>query len=160
MMRPVGEQYHIWSLLLLDFTRRLHLRQTARDAADKRAVAGWLPHVDNLTKSKAKKTSTSKSGSMKPAGGGMVIKDVVLIGGGHAHAYVIKNFGMNPMEGVRVTLITRDVETPYSGMVSKLYPGTLCRSIQRGSNMLHPFLQQGNGTCLQTKIILTEKPTL
>ncbi|XDA99932.1 selenide, water dikinase SelD [Sulfitobacter sp. LCG007] len=44
-------------------------------------------------------------------------RDLVLIGGGHAHALLLRMWGMDPMRGVRVTLIDPNPVAPYTGML-------------------------------------------
>ena len=47
----------------------------------------------------------------------------MLAGGGHSHVIVLRMLGMNPIPGLRVTLISPETETPYSGMLPGVIAG-------------------------------------
>lgn len=51
------------------------------------------------------------------------IRDLVLIGGGHSHALVLRMWGMDPLPGTRVTLIDPNPVAPYTGMLPGLIAG-------------------------------------
>jgi selenide, water dikinase len=55
------------------------------------------------------------------------MQNLVLVGGGHSHAIALLQLGQHPIPGVRLTLITDAVETPYSGML----PGYVAGIYQR-----------------------------
>ena len=50
-------------------------------------------------------------------------KELILVGGGHAHVQVLKLWGLNPLAGVNLTLISPQHQTPYSGMLPGLIAG-------------------------------------
>ena len=50
-------------------------------------------------------------------------RDVVLVGGGHAHVEVLRHFAMRALPGTRFTLISREINTPYSGMLPGFLAG-------------------------------------
>ncbi len=60
---------------------------------------------------------------MKQSNDDAITQDLVLIGGGHSHAVVLKMLAMCKVSGVRLTLISNSVLTPYSGMLPGLIAG-------------------------------------
>lgn len=50
-------------------------------------------------------------------------RDLVLLGGGHAHALALRMLAMRPIEGLRITLVSPATHTPYSGMLPGLIAG-------------------------------------
>ncbi|MGK7931164.1 MAG: FAD-dependent oxidoreductase [Microcystaceae cyanobacterium] len=51
------------------------------------------------------------------------MKNLVLVGGGHSHAIVLKLWSMNPLNGVRLILLSDVTQTPYSGMLPAYVSG-------------------------------------
>jgi selenide,water dikinase len=49
--------------------------------------------------------------------------DIVLLGGGHAHVFVLEAFGVSPIPGVRLTVVAKELAAPYSGMLPGFVAG-------------------------------------
>ena len=56
-----------------------------------------------------------------------ITREVVLIGGGHTHTLFLRKWGMKPIPGVQISLISPTAETAYTGML----PGFLAGHYKR-----------------------------
>lgn len=79
-----------------------------------------------------------------------IVKHLVLVGGGHSHLAVLRSLGMAPVPGLAVTLITRDVLTPYSGSL----PGFLAGFYRREDMHidLRPLAQFAGARLIQEEV--------
>ncbi|NBC11134.1 MAG: bifunctional NADH dehydrogenase FAD-containing subunit/selenide, water dikinase SelD, partial [Planctomycetes bacterium] len=55
-------------------------------------------------------------------------RDLVLVGGGHTHALVLRMWGMDPLPGARLTVIDPNPTAPYSGMLPGMVAGHYARA--------------------------------
>jgi selenide, water dikinase len=64
-----------------------------------------------------------------------IVKDIVLVGGGHSHALVALMWAMQPLAGVRLTLVNPHPAAPYTGML----PGFIAGHYTRAEMMIDLF---------------------
>ena len=77
-------------------------------------------------------------------------KRLVLLGGGHSHLAVLMSLAHDPVPGLDVTLVSRDVDTPYSGAL----PARLCGRAQDDDFLidLRPLAQMAGARLLQASV--------
>ncbi|MGM3304569.1 FAD-dependent oxidoreductase [Anabaena sp. WFMT] len=97
-----------------------------------------------------------------------ILKQLVLIGGGHSHAIILRLLGKKPLPGLYLTLITPDKYTPYSGMLpghlAGFYSYAECHiNLQNLSNFAHVnlYFDRVVGLDLQNnKVICANRPAV
>jgi selenide,water dikinase len=103
-----------------------------------------------------------------PAASAAPVRDLLLVGGGHSHVQVLRRLAMAPWPGIRVTVVSRELHTPYSGMLPGLIAGhyayddvhidlgPLCRAA--GARLIGAAV---NGIDLDARrVTLSERPAL
>ena len=77
-------------------------------------------------------------------------KRLVLLGGGHSHLAVLMYLAKNPLPGLDITLVSKDIETPYSGALPAYIAGTY------GEDDLHidlrPLAVMAGARIVQTQV--------
>jgi selenide, water dikinase len=82
--------------------------------------------------------------------GARVEKELVLIGGGHAHVQVLRRWMMDPLPGVRLTLVSDRLESVYSGMV----PGAVAGDYEPGEMTIDllPLARRAGARCIRAGV--------
>ena len=98
--KSISVQKEVFFLLSLELTRRLQNRHSQRlGKVSHEAKGGFLSHILSLVdKIRFGRTTTHRTANMKD--GLPYLKELVLVGGGHAHVFVLKNLGMKPIPAV------------------------------------------------------------
>ena len=78
-------------------------------------------------------------------------KHLVLVGGGHAHVFVLEAFARKPEPGLRLTLVTRDRLTPYSGMLPGHIAGIYPRAVMQID--LEPLARRSGAALVQDEAV-------
>ena len=78
------------------------------------------------------------------------VRDLLLLGGGHSHVQVLKHFAMQPVPGVRLTLISDDYVSPYAGMVPGYIAGHY--SLEEIQIALEPLCRRAGARFICAKV--------
>ncbi|MEE3326965.1 MAG: selenide, water dikinase SelD [Myxococcota bacterium] len=100
--------------------------------------------VSNHSRSGMNLNRVKQSGHDSPP-----LRDLVLVGGGHAHVQVLRRFMMKPMPEVRLTVVVDRYEAVYSGMV----PGVVAGDYQIEDLTLDilPLARRAGARCVLAK---------
>jgi selenide,water dikinase len=78
------------------------------------------------------------------------MKQLVLLGGGHSHLAVLMHLARNPLPGLDLTLVSREIETPYSGALPAFIEGRNCR--EELFIDLRPLAQMAGARLIQANV--------